>query len=134
MKQISQESVAIFGSAVSLLPKLLAMAFLFQPQSLFFFIRHGTQIGAFYPWLAAVLLLIFSLIFFFDSGFRRDKSLKRAFAAGAAGWFVMASAQSLVIFNYLTDGRLVWLADLFVVGPIVFMISSSVTLLGLNVF
>jgi hypothetical protein len=126
--------LAIVGSAVGLLPKLLAMGLLFQLQPFFFFIRQGTQISAYCPWLTAVLLLAFSLSFFFDYGFRRDKPLKYAFAAGAAGWSIMAAAQSLVVINYLTDGRLVWLADLFAAGPIVFVISSSVTFLGLSIF
>ena len=98
--------LAIIGSAIGLLPKLLAMGLLFQQHSLFFFIRCGTQIKAFCPWLTAVLLLVFSLLFFFDYRFRQDRSLKYAFAAGAAGWFIMASAQSLVVINYLTAGTL----------------------------
>ena len=52
--------LAIIGSAIGLLPKLLAMAVLFQPQSLFFFIRHRTQITAFCPWMTVVLLLTFN--------------------------------------------------------------------------
>ena len=56
--------LAIIGSAVALLPKLLAMSVLFQPEPLFFFIRHGGQIAAFSPWIAAVLLLAFSLVIF----------------------------------------------------------------------
>jgi hypothetical protein len=126
--------LAIIGSALALLPKLLAMCLLFQPQSLFFFIRHGTQISAFSPWLTAVLLLAFSLSFFFNYGFRHDKTLKYAFAAGAAGWFIMAAAQSLVVINYLAAGQLVWLADLFSAGPIVFVTASSITFLGLSIF
>jgi hypothetical protein len=126
--------LAIIGSGLSLLPKLLAMAFLFQPQSLFLFIRHGTQISAFCLWLAPVLLFAFSLTFFFYSGFRCDKPLKPAFAAGATGWFIMAAAQSLVVINYLHAGQLVWLADFFAAGPIVFVTASSLTFLGLSFF
>jgi hypothetical protein len=126
--------LAIIGSAVGLLPKLLAMAVVFQPQSLFCFVRHGPQISAFCPWLTSALLLAFSLAFFFNDGFGGKNPLKRAFAAGAAGWFVMAAAQSLVIINYLTLGRLVWLADLFAAGPTVFATSSTLTFLGLSVF
>jgi len=126
--------LSIIGSAIGLLPKLLAMVVLFQPQPFFFFIRHRAQITAFCPWMTAVLLLAFSLIFFFDHGFRNDKPLKKAFGAGAAGWFIMAAAQSLVIINYMTAGRLVLVADLFTAGPIVFVTFSSLTLLGLSVF
>jgi hypothetical protein len=97
---------AIIGSTVALLPKLLAMDLLFQPRPLFFFTRHVPQIRAFFPWLTAVLLLVFSLSFLIKYNFRHDKSLKYAFAAGAAGWFIMATAQSLVLINYLTTGGL----------------------------
>jgi len=126
--------LSIIGSGIGLFPKLLAMAVLFQPQPLFVLIRHREQITAFCPWMTAVLLLTFSLIFFFDHGFRNDKPLKRAFGAGAAGWFIMAAAQSLVIINYVTAGRLVWVADVFTAGPIVFVTFSSLTFLGLSVF
>ena len=126
--------LSIIGSGIGLLPKLLAIAVLFQPQPLFFFIHHRAQINAFCPWMTAVLLLTFSLIFFFDHGFRNDKPIKRAFGAGAAGWFIMAAAQSLVIINYVTAGRLVLVADLFAAGPIVFVTVSSLTFLGLSVF
>jgi hypothetical protein len=126
--------LAIIGSSLALLPKLLAMSLMFQPEPLFFFIRHSTQISAFCSWLTAVLLLVFSLSFFFDYPFRHEKPLKRAFFAGAAGWFIMVAAQSLVVLNYLIAGRLVWLADLFAAGPIVFVTASSITFLGLSIF
>jgi hypothetical protein len=126
--------LAIIGSALGMLPKLLAMGLLFQPQPLFFFIRHSKTISAFCPWLTAVLLFAFSLSFFLNNGFRLDKYLKYAFAGGAAGWFIMAAAQSLVTINYLTAGGLVWLTDLFDAGPIVFVTASSVTFLGLSIF
>ena len=126
--------LAIIGSGIGLLPKLLAMAVLFQPQSLFFFIHHRAQITALCPWMTAVLLLIFSLVFFLEPGFRHNKPLKRGFGAGAAGWFIMAAAQSLVIINYMTAGQLVLVADLFAAGPIVFVTVSSLTFLCLSVF
>jgi hypothetical protein len=126
--------LAIIGSALGLLPKLLAMALLFQQQSLFFFIHRSTQVKAFCPWLAAVLLLAFSLLFFFDYRFRHNRPLKWAFVAGATGWFIMTSAQSLVVINYLTAGRLVWLADLFAAGPIFFVTASSLTFMSLSFF
>jgi len=118
----------------SSVPKLLAMHRLFQQQSLFFIIHFGSQIKAICPWLAAVLLLAFSLIFFFNYRFRQNKTLKYAFAAGAVGWFIMASAQSLVVINYLAAGRLIWLVDLFAAGPIVFVTASSLTFLSLSFF
>jgi hypothetical protein len=52
--------LASIGSCIGLLPKLLAMAVLFQPQSLFFFLRHRAQITAFCPWMSAVFLLAFN--------------------------------------------------------------------------
>jgi hypothetical protein len=125
---------AIVGSISGMLPKLLAMLLLFQQESLFFIIRFGTQIKAFCPWLAAVLLLAFSLIFFFDYRLRQNRTLKFAFAAGAVGWLIMASAQSLVVINYMVAGRLIWLAGLFAAGPIVFVTASSLTFLSLSIF
>jgi hypothetical protein len=56
------------------------------------------------------------------------------FGAGAIGWFIMAAAQTLVVINYLSAGRLVWLADLFSAGPFVFVTVTSVTFLCLFVF
>jgi len=126
--------LAIVGSAIGLLPKVLAMALLFKPQPLFFFIRHSRQISVYCPWLSAVLLLAFSLTFFFDYKFICEKSKKLAFAAGAAGWFIMAAAQSLVTINYLSTAQPVWLVDLFTAGPLVFVIASSLTFLGLSIF
>jgi len=126
--------LAIIGSAVALLPKLLDMSVLLQVEPLFFFIRHGSQIGAFSLWVAAVLLLAFSLVFLCDTGFMREKTMKWAFAAGAAGWLCMAGAQSLVVINYLTAGKLVWLANLFAAGPAIVVIASSLTFLGLGLF
>jgi hypothetical protein len=46
----------------------------------------------------------------------------------------MAAVQSLAIINYVTGGRLVWVADLFAAGQIVFVTFSSLTFLGLSVF
>ena len=126
--------LAIIGSAIGLLPKLISMVLLFQQQSFLFFIRRSTQINAFCPWSAAVLLLAFSLLFLFDYRFRQDRLLKCGFAAGAAGWFIMATAQSLVVINYMTSGRLVWLTDLFAAGPIVFVTVSFITFLSLSIF
>ena len=126
--------LAIIGSAVGLLPKLLAMGVLFQTKHFLFFIHHGAQISAFCPWLTAVLLLTFSLSFCLNYGFKRHRLLKYAFAAGAAGWSIMAVAQSLVVINYFNAGRLVWLADLFASGPIVFVVASSISFLGLGIF
>lgn len=126
--------VAIIGSFIGLFPKFLAVAVVFQTETIFHFIRYGAQVSAFSPWLTAVLLLTFSLIFFLDSEFACDRALKWAFGAGATGWFSMTAAQSLVIINYLTVGQLVWLADLFAAGPIVFVSASSITFLGLVVF
>jgi hypothetical protein len=110
------------------------MAVLFQPEPFFFFVGHRAQIAAFCPWVTALLLLAFSLVFFFDHGFSHEKPLKLAFGAGAAGWFIMAATQSLAIINYFTAGRLIWVADLFAAGPIVFAVVSSISFLGMSVF
>jgi hypothetical protein len=125
---------AIIGSLLGMLPKLLAMNLLFQQQAFFFLLRCGKQIEALCPLLAATLLLAFCLLFFFHYQFRQDSPLRYAFAAGAFGWFIMASAQSLVAINYLSAERLTWLVDLFDAGPIVFVAASSLTFLCLGIF
>ena len=48
--------LAIIGSGIGLLPKFFALAVLIQHQSLFFWVRHGSLIGAFCPWLSALFL------------------------------------------------------------------------------
>ena len=126
--------LAITGSAIALLPKFLAMSVLFQTETLFFFILQGNRIAAFSPWLAAMLLLAFTLIFLADREFRRHKYVMMALVAGAGGWFCMDSIQSLVIINYLTSGRLLWLNELFAAGPIIVVIATSLTFLGLAIF
>ena len=124
--------LAITGSFLALIPKLLAMVILFQPEPLFFFIHHGTKIAVFCPLLASMLLLTFSLIFFFDYRFSPDKALRNAFAAGAAGWFIMAAAQFLVVVNFLS-GAPVWLAKLLYAGPIAYVTASSLSFLALSI-
>ena len=97
---------AIIGSVLGMLPKLLAMNLLFQQQALFFLFRCGKQIAALCPWLAASLLLTFSLLFFFHYTFRQDRPLKYAFAAGPIVFVTVSSLTflSLSIF-YLTFAR-----------------------------
>jgi hypothetical protein len=123
--------LAIIGSTLGLLPKLLLLLVLFQQQQFSFLIRHAAPINALSPWLAAVCLLVFSLIFCFNSRFRHTRF---GFAAGVLGWFVIASAQSLVVINYLTSGSLVWLNGIVSAGPIVFVTASTVTLVCLCIF
>jgi len=125
---------AIIGSAIGMLPKFLALTLLLQKQFLFFFIRFGNHIRAFCPFLSAVLLFVFSLIFLFKYKFNEDRSLKYAFASGAIGWFIMASAQFLVLINYLTASRLIGLANFLTVGPFFFVTASSLILLSLSFF
>jgi hypothetical protein len=126
--------LAIIGSSIGLLPKLLALAVLFHHQSLFFFIRHGSQIGAFCPWLSAFFLLSSCAIFLSDSGIRQNTVFKRAFTAGVAGWLIMFAAHSLVLINYFQAGQLVWLVDLVNSGLIIFVITSTTTFICLFIF
>lgn len=125
-------SFAIIGSAMALLPKIITAVQLLYPHTAF--LSLVTPLNAMGPWLAAVFLLIFSVLFLRNDRFRQNKPLRRAFAGGAAGWFIMASAQSLVVIHYLTGGRLVWFANLFAAGPAVFVVLSTLTLLGLCYF
>ena len=126
--------LAITGSAIGMFPKFLAMDVLFQPPWLFYFIRHGSQIGAFCPWLMAMLLFTFCLLFLINCGAKEERSLKRAFIAGTIGWCVMAIVQSLVVINYLADGRVVWLNDFFKSGPILLVTFPTLTFICLSIF
>jgi hypothetical protein len=126
--------LAIIGSAIGLLPKFSALAVLLQHQSLFSFIRLGSQIGAFCPWLSALFLLSFCSIVLLDSDIRQNTVFKRAFTAVVAGWLIMFAAHSLVLINYFHAGRLVWLVDLINSGLIIFVITSTTTFICLLVF
>ena len=125
---------AIIGSAIGMLPKLLAMALLLQEPFLFILIRHGNQIRVLCPWSSATLLFIFCLIFLFKYQFNENRSLKYAFVSGGFGWLIMASVQFLVLLNYFTTGRWSGLASLFTTGPHLFVTASSLTLLSLCFF
>ena len=85
-KMMKAITLAIIGSAIALLPKFLAMALLFQNQSLLFFLRPGNLIGAFCPWLSAFLLFSFCSIALCESDIRQNIGLKKAFTAGFLGW------------------------------------------------
>jgi hypothetical protein len=121
--------LSIAGSVVALLPKVFALFQLIGPPAAFGFM--SIQVYAFGPWLAAVFLLTFSFLFFRDDSFSHNKPLRWAFAVGVVGWFIMASAQSLVVVQYLSTGRLVWFRQLFAAGPIVFVTLSGITFLCL---
>jgi len=125
---------AIFGSAIGMLPKLLAMALLLQKPFLFILVRYGNQIRVLCPWLSATLLCVFCMIFLLKYRFNGNRSLKYAFAFGAFGWLIMTSAQFLVLVNYFTAGRWNGLANLFTAGPHLFVTASSLTLLSLCFF
>ena len=125
---------SICGAAAGLLPKFLAMSLLLQIPILFPLIRHSQPISAFCPWLSATLLFLFGFTFSIEYQRNGNRNLFFALTAGAAGWLVIAAAQSLVAVNFLTSGRVVWLTDLFEAGPVVFVAVSSFALLGLSIF
>jgi hypothetical protein len=126
--------LAIIGSGIGLLTKFFALAVLIQHQSLFFLIRHGSLFGAFCPWLSALFLLAFCSIVLSDSDIRQNIDFKKAFTAGVVGWSIMFLAHSLVLINFLIAGRLVLVADLMGIGPFIFIMTSTVTLVCLLVF
>ena len=112
--------LAIIGSAVAMLPKFLAMALLLQKPVLFILMRYGNQIRVLCTWLSARLLSVFCMIFLSTYRFNKNSSLKYAFGFGAIGWLIMASAQFVVLLNYLTAGGWNGLSNLFTAGPLVF--------------
>jgi hypothetical protein len=126
--------LAIIGSAIGLVPKLLALAVLFQHQPLFFLIRHASRIGAFCPWLSAFFLLASCSIVLLEPDMRRITVLKRAFIAGAAGWLIIFATHSLVLINYINAGQLVWLGDLINNDLIIFLITSTAAFICLFIF
>jgi len=126
--------LAICGAAAGLFPKFLAMSLLLQTPILFPLIRHSQPIAAFFPWLSATLLFLFGLTFSIEYHGSKNRNLFFSLVAGAVGWLIMAAAQSLVTVNYATSGRVVWLSDLLVAGPVVFVGLSSLTLVGLSIF
>jgi hypothetical protein len=126
--------LTIIGSAVAMLPKFLAMVLLLQKPFLFILLRYGNQIRVLCPWLSATLRCVFCMIFLLTYRFKKNRSLKYAFGFGAIGWLIMASAQFVVLLNYLTAGEWNGLANLFTAGPLVFVTASSLTLLSLSFF
>jgi hypothetical protein len=126
--------LAITGSGIGILPKLLAMVALYQAPLLFFFLQHGALIGAFCPWLMAVLLFTFCLLFLSNSRVREERTLRQAFVAGTIGWGVMGIAQSLVVVNYMIEGSRGWLNGFLNYGPIVFVTFPTLTLICLSIF
>lgn len=126
--------MAIIGSSVSLLPKFLAFAILFQHESLFFLIRNGNQIAAFGPWFSAFCMIAFCATILFDKKMRINPNLKKALTFGMLGWSIMFMAQTAVIINYMRNGQLVWLANLINSGLILFVIMSTATFICLFFF
>ena len=125
---------AVIGSSIAMLPKFIAGAMLFQAPTLLYVVLYSGSISAWCPWLSSLLLFIFSLIcyLYFDPVYYQPH--RRSFLFGAVGWLVMTIAQSMVLVNYMASGRLVWLADLFKAGPILFIIASFISLVCLSLF
>jgi len=56
--------LAIVGASIGMLPKLVALAFVFKAPELFFLLKYSQQISAFCPLISTWLLTIFCIIFF----------------------------------------------------------------------
>ena len=126
--------LAIVGASIGMLPKLVALAFVFKAPELFFLLKYSQQISAFCPLISTWLLTIFCIIFFIRIENIEQEGLKLAFAGGAIGWFIMALAQTLVAFNYILFGQVIWLSEIFNAGPIVFVTFSTITFLFVGYF
>lgn len=125
---------AVFASAVALVPKLAALGLVFQPAPLLGPIRRLVLIAPACPWLSALLLLIFCLVWRFAPGTASDQKLKTALTAGSVGWLTMTVVQTVVLISYLTAGRTGWAAGILSAGPILAVVASSVTLIGAGWF
>ena len=128
----SPSAVAVTVVALNILAGLIQITFFVELYRQFVPKDNQVLIGA--AWLSATLLCVFCIIFLIKYRFNKIRSLKYAFTFGAFGWLIMASAQFLVLVNYLTAGRWNGLANLCNGGPHLFVIASSLTLLSLCFF
>ena len=126
--------MGIIGAALGILPKLLALAVLYPKPVFFSILRHGSYLATFCPWSGAALLCICCLVFFLDNRPGRDPFLSRAFGAGAAGYFVMASVLSVVLVNYLSGVRTVWSAGQTGTSHLIFIFTASFTYIAVAYF
>jgi hypothetical protein len=127
-------SLAIVGSSIALLPKLLALARLLPIPAQALLLAHGTQISVFCPWLAAMLMAVFSLAFYYGRYLKPKSHFRQAFAIGATGWLIMAASLSLIVANYFSSGGFKWMAHLFEYAPLLFVTTSLLTFFGVGYF
>ncbi len=127
-------SLAVFACALALLPKLLALARLLPIPARYFLQANGPQISSSAPWLAALLLFIFALVYWLNPPAICGPRMQRAFGAGVFGWFMMAAPLSLVMINYLMGGGYRFMAGLFAYAPLIFVLSSLLSFAGIAFF
>ena len=125
---------AVAGSAIALAPKLTALGIYFGLESLYFLIKNNGSIGIFFPWLSSFLLFSACLTVLIDSDIRQNADAKKAFAAGAIGWFLLFAVQTLVFVYYLSGEKLAWLDALLRSGRILFVGTSTAAILCLVLF
>lgn len=126
--------LGITGSAISILPKLLALALLYQKALFFPLLRNGHLVALFSPWLGAVLLFSCCMIFFLNSSSLQTTCSRRALAAGAAGYFTMAVVLSFIVVNYFSGVRHEWSNGQIGIHPVIFLATVTFTYLGAAYF
>lgn len=126
--------MGIAGSALGILPKLLPLAVLYQRPVFFPFLKHGSKTAAFAPWSAAVLLFLCCLIFHREYRSGPEPSLRKAFAAGAFGYFAMTMVLSVVLFHYLSGVRIDWSTGRTGTGPLLYLSTAAIIYLALARF
>lgn len=127
--------LGLVGAVVGLAPKFLALALLLQPAWLqSWLLAHGRATAAWTPLIKAVCLTGFSLAFAASPARPRGDRLAGAFAAGLAGWSIMALVHSLVLLNLLTSGGLNRLTGLLGKGPLAYVLPATASLICLGWF
>jgi hypothetical protein len=127
-------ALALAGALIAFVPKLLALSRLVPIPAMVFLQSHGPLISSLCPWLSALMLAVFCLLYRFSIFSEMEHRLRLAFSAGALGWLVIAISLSLVLANYLGGGGYQWMASLFDFASVVFVLTASFSFVGLVCF
>lgn len=125
--------LGIIGSSLNMLPKILALSFLAQHNFLIKFSGHYQAAAVVSPWLGAALLFTCCILLArYRPGSLVNKT--RAFLSAAAGYFVLATAFSVLVLNYLSGVRINWAAGETGMPQAFLIVSSSFSFLCIAYF